>query len=109
MADKLSAREPSATNAPSWAGAISTLTETATLRNLAQDASLWDLTEKHAKEMAAQMSSQHAKTEAESADRAQQYISLIDNERTRLMIEKGRVELQREHNAGQKSILRART
>lgn len=77
--------------------------ETAALRNLAQDASLQELTEKYAKKMAAQTSSRHAKTEADSAARAQQYSSLIDNERTRLMAERDRVELQHEHNAGQKA------
>ena len=58
LAGELPAREPPTGEAPSWAGAISELAETAALRNLTQDASLLGLAEKHAREMAAQMNSQ---------------------------------------------------
>ena len=91
-------------DASSLTQAISDLNQAAVARNLDQDAALRELSQRHARDMADQVSSNQVKNEAESSSTARQYDRLINNEETRLQVEKDRVELQREQNNHQMAM-----
>ena len=103
-ADDVTSRDPPSGGKSSLTQAVSNLNQAAVERNLAQDAALKELTQKHARDMAEQVSANQLKNEADSSATARQYEKLIDNEAARLQVEKGRAERQLEQSLYQKAM-----
>ena len=79
------------------------LTETAAQRASEQDTVIHENTELHTREIPAQISRQQTEAVAGAASTAEQYSKLMGTEEIRLLVERERVELQREQNKAQKA------